>query len=125
MGRALFTGWGQDFQVRIALLPGVAELVNQSVDLVDVLGSDLQQGNAETRKDVFHQMAVAWFSAGLAGAVVLEFDGHHGKPVTFAVDQEVDVALANLKEPRNVFSMKDFEETRLALDVAALGGDVF
>lgn len=124
MGCALLTGGGHDFQVRIALLPCVAEFVNERVDLVDVLGGDLQHGNAEARKDVVHQMAVAWFSAGLAGAVVLEFDGHHWKPVAFAIDQEVDVALANLKEPRNVFSMKDFEEAWLALDVAALGGDV-
>lgn len=99
--------------------------MNESVDLVDVLGIDLQEGNSEARKDVIYQMAVAYFSAGLAGTVVFEFDGHHGKPVSFAIDQEVDMALANLKEPRNVFSMKDFEEAGLALNVAALGGDVF
>lgn len=125
VGSTLLTWRRQDFQIRIALLPGVAEFVNESVNLVDVLGMDLQQGNAEARKDLPHQIAVTYFSAGLAGAVVLEFDGHHGKPVAFAVDEEVDVALANFKESRNVFSMKDFKEAWLALNMAALGGDVF
>jgi hypothetical protein len=35
------------------------------------------------------------------------------------------VALADLQEARNIFRMKDFEEARLALNVAALCGEIF
>ena len=68
---------------------------------------------------------VTCLASSFASAAVLKFDGHHGQPVTFAVNEEVDVALAYFQKARDVFMMQDFEESWLALNVAALGGQIF
>ena len=125
MGSAFLTWRRQELQVRVALLPRAAELVDEGVDFHDLPHMDLQQWNAIGRKDIIDQLAVACLAAGFAGAVVLEFDCHHGQPIYFAVDEEVDVTLADFKEAHRILMVKDFAEAGLALNVAALGGNVF